>query len=408
MAGKFLNMNMKVTIESLETGVKNKIKNNAFYAYLDKKHTIVTFYNPNIELSTLDDSTKQIYEAVGPQSGLRFNKINDVMLFNIDKILLNVDMGDWGPESDPIEGEAILPPNTFEPYQEGFFTINHIDKKLFFRVIGVTPDTIDNGANFYKINYRFDGIDLNIDRQIVQEFTMISGNIGTDYKSVITNNDYYYIDALQETVSTLRDYYISLFFKNRVQTYIFSHHDTFFYDPYMVEFIIRNGILDKGNGASNYIFIDHQVFLHQTFRIDYDKSIFRYLETQNSNFDYSSPYAVLIEDPSSLLTTRMEDYYMIDYKLKLGVVAEPIDIIDNDLLECITKNRVMDTDSQKEYYNIIGAYFNKKDISKEMIDTIENIEYASSIEVFYTIPMLIYILEKNIIDLLKTDKLTLS
>jgi hypothetical protein len=234
---------------------------------------------------------------------------------------------------------------------------------------------------------------------------MISGNVGTNYKCVVTSNEYKFIDRIQDITSTLKDYYNSLFFKSRIQTYVYCYNDCFFYDPYMIEFIIRNGILN--NGSDKYFYITHQVFLPQTFPIDYDKTIFRHLETKDNKINFQEVYGILIDDPSSLLTTRMEDYYMIDYRVKLGLLADPIDIFDNDLINSIVNNNIFEVGSQKEYYNIINAYFTNKEITQSMIESLQKIEYDSGVELFYSIPMIIFVLEKYAIELLKSDKTTL-
>jgi hypothetical protein len=400
LAGKFLNTDMKVTVDSLVQGVKGRL-DNPFYIFIDKSPTVVTYYNPNIDVSTLDESTKQIYESVGPQSGLRFNKINDVFLYGMEKIQLDIDMGEWGPESSPIEGEVILPPNTFTPYQEGYFVINHLGKNIFFRVVGVNIDTLENGNNFYKLTYKLDNFDLKIEAQVINEFNMVASNIGSDLKSVVINEEYKFIESIQNVTSILREYFNSLFFKHRVQTYIFAYGDVYFYDPYMIEFIIRNGILDYGR--DKYSYITQQVYLPQTFCIEYDKTIFRCLEQRNNKTNFPRAYGVLITDPTSLLTTRMEDYFMIDYKVKLGVLADPIDILDADFIDAIMNGKTFEVGNAKEYYNIISSYFNKKDITQDMINALEQLEFSPGVELFYTIPMVIFVLEKYAIDLLKTD-----
>jgi len=405
MSGKFLNVEMMNVINSLADGVKEKIANNAFYTFNDKKPTMVTFYNPDPKLSTLDDGTKQIYESVGPQSGLRFNKIENTILYNIEKILLNIDIGEWGTESDPVEGEAYLPPETFVPYTEGYFVINHVGKNIFFRILAVGLDTIENGANFYKLTYKLDNFDLKIDKQVVGDFKMIIGNIGTSFKTVISNNEYDFISSIEDVTDTLIEYYNSLFFKNRVQTYIFPFNDCFFYDPYMVEFAMRNNILST---PDRYIFVTQQVFLPYTFCIEYNKTIFKHLETMDNKIDFQRVYGVMVTDPCSLLTTRMEDYFMIEYNTKLGMLADPIDLFDTDFIEVVLEGKILEPGHSKEYYNIIGCYFHNRPVTQDMINALEKIEYSPSIELYYNIPIVVFILEHFAKDILKTDLKTLA
>ena len=401
MNGKFINTTMKTTIEHLAEGVKGRL-DNPFYTFTDKAPTVVTFYNPNITASTLDEATKQIYESVGPQSGLRFNKIENVVLYGMEKIQLDIDIGEYGTEASPIEGEVNLLPDTFTPYPEAYFTINYIGKDYFFRVTKVNIDTLENGNNFYRLGYKLDNFDLDIESQVVNSYQMICGNIGSDFKSVIMTTEYDLISRIQDLTNTLKDYYNALFFKKRVQTFIFYYNDTCFYDPYVIEFLIRNDIMNAG--TEKYTYITQQVYLPQTFCIDYDKSVFRKLEQKNKKIKIERAYGILIDDPQSLLTTRMEEYYRIDFSARLGLMAEPINVFDNDLIEVLTNGKIIEQGHPKEYYNIIGYYLDDKEITQNLIDSLDSIDYSADVELFYTIPMIIFILEKYAYNLLVTDK----
>ena len=231
MAGKFINTTQKVIIDSLVESYKDRLKN-PYYTQTDKKATIVTYYNINKAKSTLDEGLKIEYSRLGKDSPLRFNRIHNFFIYGLERISTQLENGDFGITASDIEGEAIILPNTIEPLPNDYFTINYLNDTLLFKVTGVTFDTIENDANFWKITYKLDRMeDTDILDQISDEFEMIVNNVGTQYKSIIRKKDYDFIDKLELIIDRIKEYYNSLFYNERVQTYTFQNLTKRFYDP---------------------------------------------------------------------------------------------------------------------------------------------------------------------------------
>ena len=160
------------TVISLTDGMKNRLKN-PYYAFTDKKPVIVEYYNKNIHESTLDESTKLQEDLLGRKSPTKYNLIHNATIFgNGIKLEQSLDIGPVGLESDPLELEFYVLPDTFIPYQEDFLTIPHSGKDHLYKVTRVTPDTLENGANFYKINIKYwtkEGIN-DINNQVTEDY----------------------------------------------------------------------------------------------------------------------------------------------------------------------------------------------------------------------------------------------
>ena len=150
---KFINTKQKVVLQSLVDGFKEKL-NNPYYIHMDKKPNVTCYYNQNIHASTLDEGSKLQYSPLGSDSPTKYNMIKDFYLYGIERIYTDYENGEWGLESSSIEGDAIILPNTIVPIANDYFTIDYLDQKLLFKVTSVTADTIENGANFYKIQYK--------------------------------------------------------------------------------------------------------------------------------------------------------------------------------------------------------------------------------------------------------------
>ena len=400
--GQFITDNHAENIDKLTAGVANRLQNR-FYKFNDKNPVKVTFYNINTQATTLDSATKDAYAQVSPESSFRFDKIEGTILYGMPRIQLDgIDEGEFGPEASPVEGECYLPPNTFKPYQNSYYVIDYLKtgKRIFFKVVGVQLDTLPNGANAYQIQYKMDLFDADIEKQVIRTFRMISDNIGTDLKSVIETAEYDLVYRIQEECDTLRSYYMDLFFRGNIQTFVYRYQSddvAYFYDPFMIEFLIRNKIMY----GKSYEHICHQTYLPRSFNIDYDSTIFRSLEKKNKKLSLPKSYATLISDPMSLMTVRLENYYSIAYtdedgeKIQ-GVLADTIDTIDPDLLDAVMNNKEIESDDEKNrmYYNIIVAYMNDSKITEALVDTLTTVRYVRCKELFYTIPMIIFSLEK--------------
>lgn len=389
------------TVVSLTDGMKDRLKN-PYYAFTDKKPVIVDYYNRHIHKSTLDESTKLQEDLLGTKSPAKYNLIKNTSIFgNGIKIEQTLDIGPVGLETSPIELEFYILPDTFTPYQEDFLVIHHAGKDHLFKVNQVTPDTLENGANFYKINISYwtkEGIDK-INKQVVEDYEMVVNYVGTEYKSVIKSSEYDLINRLDDVLNRLFKYYNSIFFKEKVQCYVcFKHTDAYFYDPYLFEFIIKNNIFTN---TGSFVYIGQPIELPGTFGFKYDKTFFRAVEEGDLKYFKShETCAKQITQPFTLFTSRREKYYYIDYEAP-GFYDEQMSVIDPDLVMAIKNNKLFDLSDDRAFYNTIIKYFNNGNITTCDIDTFEKLNLLDSERLYYTIPMVMYIIEKNIKNMLK-------
>jgi len=402
MAGKFINIDRKITIDSLVEGTKEKLAN-PYYKFNNTNATIVTYYNLDPKMTTFDEGTNNTYANTGTTSSLRMNKINNMYLFGLDVVKLNLNETDYGFEADGAEGNAVIIPNTIEPHPGDYFKVNHTNVDYLFKVTSVDIDTLYHGANAYQIKYQLNRLsEKEIESQVVNEYTMIMDNTGTQMNPIIRTNDYNLIQNLEEILIRLKKYYEELFWDHKVQSFIFNYRHKRNYDPYLIEFLIRNKLM---SGGDKYSFITHQTHLQSTFSIDYDKTIFRSLELrQTNNINNNMAIARVECDPNSLLTSRFDDYYSLVYTTKVFKDI-PIEVIPMDVVRKIRdKNTTKYTISDPlAIYNIFIDYLlNEKINIHTTIDILDRLQFYENKKLFYGIPITIYIIEDYIKDLLKT------
>lgn len=384
---------------------------NPYALYTDKKAILVTYYNLNTTRSTLDDALKIPYSNLGKNSPLRFNKIEDFYIYGIDRISTNISNNEFGLESDDIGGDGIILPNTIQPYPGDYFSINMLKKKYLFQIKSATPDTFENGNNFWRVEYKLEQLsDDKLQKLIVSEYKFHTGTVGTNFSSVIKKTSWDLAKMLDDLSVTLKRYYVSLFYNKKVQTYTFinryvrcanSTSGYRFYDPFLIEFIIKNKVLS--NIGQQYSYIDHKTKLRPDFPIRYNKSIWRILETRdiyNLTTSRMRSTATIIDDISTIFSTRYENYFELVYDETNSIADSldpPIFILDQQVVGFISNKQLFDPVSKYAKYNIMVKYFNDMEIGVEDIIPFENIiETDNTAENYFYLPMLIFIIDKYV------------
>lgn len=428
MAGKFFNTTTAYTqMVSQAAETMKGLLDNPYYLFTDKKASECTYYNINTTMTTLDEATRGNYSEISNNSPLRFNKIKNFLLYGVTKIDINLDISDFGLESSEITGEALVLPKTIIPYPGDYFTLTQLKEPLLFRVTAVNPNTLDTGATMYRINYTLDSSDgtKKIDPQVVKVFQFIldSTGLGSNIAASIVEEDAYNdASALQDAATDLKDYYVSMFYDPKVQSFTYNynpltkewvdmnggnHHlhianmhqvdceQPFgfkVYDPYLIEFLIRNKIL---SGGSNYIYVTQQMFLPGTFAMDYNKTIFGSLEDKKIDKHYGRSVGNLLycDQKLSLLYAYPIDYYYMTYH-NLDARFFYISIFDDPDF----KNRIMDKKYTQDNIlkDIIIKYFNNEKISKEDLDKLAHTDYKDNKTFYYQIPMVIFCIEQQL------------
>lgn len=394
--GKILNTTYRDTVEKL-TNFYPDLVNNPFYVLNDKKPTRCIYYNINKDYSSLDPGSRIHMDNMGTESPIRYNRIYDFMIYGFTRIETTTENGDFGLEVNKIEGECYILPNTIIPTEGDYFEIQHIkDSTWLFMVTDVQQDTLANGSNVFKLTYKLEYLDnTQIQDHIVYNFRMIEVREGTNISRIVRCEDHDIAKIADEKAVMLKQYFEDLFYNEKVQTFIYMDTSEYrAYDPFLIEFLIRNEILS--NGEDSYIHVDQKIFLPNTFGLDYDRTIFRVFEKKaidkilSCNF---TNYLKKIVSYATVFSARYEDYYMTIYdgeRIKPGFNTS---CIDEDILYHIFEHKLYEEDIWK---NILVKYFYGDPYTQEEIDAIEDISFTFSKDAFYLIPLLIYCLERFI------------
>ena len=400
------------SIDSLIQGQQSRINAaNPYYKYTDKKPTPVTYWNINSTQSTFDCGTNQPYDQLTQEDPIRYNRVLNFLLYGLGQIETDIRLGEYGPESQ-IEGECLILPNTVIPFESDYFTIDYLingDQRILFRVVSVNRDTLDNNANFYRIHYQLNQTQ-DIDYKYLMEHTVktykyISSNAGTNFIALLDEETENGINQLSSLLSMLRQFYMELFYRPNIQTFIYPYmHGSFLiYDPYLIEFLIRSKLYSTSD--SSYLYISQATFKSLTFSIEYSKTLFNDIENRDSDLSLNTVWPINIYDPNSLLIDRMEEYLELSIQRQNFRFHDPINFLDMDLFDRIVNDNPYDEsdESLPIYRNVIINFMNNKDVSSitsKEIESIKNIEYARTKDLYYELPLIMYTLSRYITDLI--------
>ena len=395
MPGRFSNTTYNETVNSLLGAMKNALKNN-YYKYSDKQPTPVEYFHINRQASTLDEASKLAYDNIGTDSPFRFNKINNMLIYGLEQIQMQYQNEDFGMESEAITGGAIILPNTIKPYPDDNFCIPYLQKQIVFRITHVDPDTLEDGSNLYKITYSSDTSTYEeLQKQVIEEYDFVVENVGTEMNCLLKSSTLSFMDKLDEAALTLKQFYKTIFYSKRVQTFVFSYLNTLFYDPYLIEFLRKNKLLDN---SGDYIYIQHQTTLDPLFAMNYSKTFFSYLERKQLNgVDGASIHGAgrLIEDKFSIFINRMEDYWEIFYDYPQGYeFLKLVPCFTDTFMSHLVDGHLVEQDDL--FYNLIIKYMHDVDFTDKDMKILDSIPYENCPTLYYAIPCIIYCIENYI------------
>lgn len=394
--GKFINTTRSDDITNLIESAKNII-NNPFYLWSNRPPTIVTYYNINKEMSTLDESTKDLMSYSGKDSPIWFNKVKNFFIYGIEQIQIQIENGEFGASAADITGEGFILPGTLIPYPGDHFKIPYIEEDFSFRIIGTSHDTLENGSNIYKIQYKLEtGSEDDSSIKIKDSYNFIPNNVGTGYNPVLRDEKVDLIKVLESFLYKLRVYYTNTFYNDRVQAFTYKYKGYRFYDPYMTQFLINNKIL---NGGEDYIYITHQLPLRNYFPIQYDKTFFRFLELKDfenlRRYKTNAISRYIENEETTIFGTRIEDYLEVDFRHDnpLSCFYGIIPCFPDKLVTSIEQDKLFTDDDS--IYNIIIKFINGHDLNSNDIDIID-FDIHNNVNIFYCIPCIIFCIESCI------------
>ena len=314
-------------------------------------------------------------------------------------------------EGNELSGDSyILPTDGLVPTDGDFFTIDYSKQTWMYQVRDASMASLNDGNQVWKISWVLDRTTHDaILQNVVEEFQYLEATEGTNTKRIVVSKNYELAKKIDEVAESLRLYFKDLFYSDLIQTFTYKwYNESRMYDPYAIEFIIRNNLLN-GKGDS-YMFIDHAKKPPVTFGVSYSRSCFAAFELHDKNklrkYSYQAQ-ANAITDPTTIFATRYDTYFELCY----DIIHEPngpfnprgiIPIMDECLIDRIQKESYYDplVDEYESYLNIVIKFFNNRDISEKDLHFLDHVDFTPQESLFYNIIFVLYALDWYITKLL--------
>lgn len=289
----------------------SNILNSKFTKFITGSGTpvLVTYYNVDDVSSTADNGTGTADNILGSDSPFRYNKIENLPVYGLKDLLPSKDEIDMGLIDLSLDGEIVILPNTIKPSPYDYLVYQCYENGpiLTFRIDNFEFTTIKSNG-YYRLEISIkdindrDTIDK-LERQIVNNYTAILDNIGTQDKCIINNNKLDTCRSIEGIIRHLMEQYVDTFWDKKFNSFLYKPEDAKFlvYDPFLTEFMRRNNLADLQDTA--YIVLVNYDSRDE-MRRDYNKSIYRNLENQ----DITKLYP-LVKHPIQFPTTDTNPFY---------------------------------------------------------------------------------------------------
>ena len=240
-----------------------------------------------------------------------------------------------------------------------------MEKIRIFKVTGFEVDNIKSNR-YFKIKFKFniDGVDHidKLEKRVINEYTCIYNNAGTQETCLILNENCNYIEPLQNKFDELSEEYIDNFYDKKHDAFLFFwNHANILYDPYLTKFISDNKLFEK-DFSFHSLHIEEKIPPLRNFKKKYLESIFHSLEKRKKIDVYRRSFrTVRIYDLSSSFGSSAFMYCQVE-------------VNSNDEYKCLYNIPYLDfhfikeEDPIGETLKLRASYLFDEDIEEENIE----------------------------------------
>ena len=396
-------VNEKKMVENNIFQYEEKLKS-PMSRFLDTTPTFVTYYHINADESTADEGYKDVSSILGFRSPIKYKKIEGFPLYGIDQVILQLQEQEQGLDSE-FMGDAIILPNTIKPLQNDFFAIPYLHDVYLFRVTEIQYDNV-MPDNFYKINYQLEYLDQEkvdaLEKQSNEQYTCVLNNIGTENKCIIETGLYEKVQNIDNMYNDMVSTYMALFYNERYNCLLGDlGKGQKLYDPYQTEFINKHNLLNQKNNLKTIILTEQVDDKLQ--KIKYEKSVYRLIErrdhTRIHNFDYTIFQGTSYHE-SAFARWADTSVFIIDHIKPDANEEYKNHIFSNEFVTSVKSNGF----TQSNHAELIQRFLRKENLTINDIPLDLNEElydFNDSIEVFFIIPIIMYIIKEIVNEALK-------
>lgn len=364
--------------------------------FIDKSFVPVRYWHLKTKDTTVDKGYGDVAEILGKDSPMKFQLIENLPLYGLEQMILQLQNQDQGLDSS-FESEATIMEGTIRPLENDYFMIPHLKDAYIFRVTSVDYDMIASEQS-YRISFVLEYIDNekveDLKNQTKSEFTCVMENIGTDERCIIEKSDGELLGKIDKMYNNIVSTYLTFYYNERYNCLLGNLEDgRKLYDPLMSEFIMEHQLFKKKNAIDNIVLTEQ--FGDARRKIKYQKSIYRFFETRSLDKLSEFPYTMFI----GRMNEQTAFYRWLDGNVMILDIPNqinPLDhytIMDQKMVDIIRLNGPIDSIYGKFIRDFIrDDEMDIHDINFAMEDEILGLDDAN-LEVYFYTPILLYIIK---------------
>lgn len=407
---------------------------------MDSKPIFCTYYNISLGDSTYSSGLGMVYEKSGPNTPLRFNKINNVPIYGFKEFNRETNRTEYKGITLDINNEGLLPSSAFVPMAGDFLEIVVGEKKLLFEVSLATPTTILNDPH-YRIAYSY-GAEKTKDPQsiedlymnVIGEYDYIIENVGSNKVTLLDVEAVKLITEMTSLYSRLnREYMENYYYENyNVLLYKKMCYDNptkpimmNYYCPALVEFQRRcSPIMYRFEPTVSV----ELLLIHETMGyVEFDNTPYNDILVSNergelnldlTQFDEGGRYLDVLKifNPCRYLTVlnglAKEEEFVMSYsypseKLMVDYVYKQFkskDAMNEDTYKSFIDTHRTKVSKDAEVIKTLKRIFTMDNI----IEAIGNYKVKMSIEDFLFVPIVLYVLKTKVVDIQRNPRYLLD
>lgn len=376
---------------------------------------LVTYFNSSNLGSTTDNGLDTVDSILGPDSPIRYNKIEGLPVYGmLRNFVIDLENDEGLIDMKMTLDDLTLLPNTVvpTPYDHIVYEFSApIKRVLVFRVTEIKKTSIKSHY-FEQFSAKLEDIDSygyveKLESQVVKRFAAKLDNFGTEEKCILEYDQYKFSNEIDKIIHNLIDQYVDTFYSKKYLSLIFTgelEQGYISYDPWLTHFCITNKILLRKDDYA--ILVNHDY--DENNRKKYNSTFYHALETKS--LDRFKPL-LFTPVPFSKVASNPFSYYAEDVAFKIDIYDEteikyPRNMYtDFPFIQSIIKK----TGESPRYTiieNIIIRFFEKESLVNNITDAdIYKLQHDIFIEAdgfsFRVIPMLIYCLSTFNDDVMK-------
>lgn len=375
---------------------ENRIKHNPMIRYLETTPVYTTYYHIDVDETTSDAGFIDVKSILGHNSPIRFNKIENFPLYGMEQIVLQLQQDDQGIDST-FDSQAIILPGTVRPTPNDFFLIPSLRDDFVFRVTNINYDTV-MPDNLYRIDFMLEMIDSvaieNMDKQVLDEYTCVLENIGTDTNCIIEKSYFTELKQVQALYDDIASTYFSIYYNDKHNCFLGEYGpNQYVYDVLQTEFINMHKLFTKKSDLKA-LYLTTQ-YSDTRRRLKYEKSIYRFVERRNLNLINNFKFVLyqgITQQESSFYRWHDKKVYIMDMPANDNVSGVE-DLLSNEFINCVKLNGPQ----QHKWADLLQRYLRGEELGLKDVDlelNSEILQLDNNIEVFIFTPIILYIIKK--------------